>query len=59
MGFKVIDYINRKKVGMGMLLGGIIAPTLVNKAKEKDVVYHVGNVLASDIFYHADQGSVG
>ena len=30
----------------------------VNKAKEKDVVYHVGNVLASDIFYHADQGSV-
>ena len=35
MGFKVIDYINRKKVGMGMLLGGIIAPTLVNKAKEK------------------------
>lgn len=22
----------------------------VNKAKEKDVVYHVGNVLASDIF---------
>ncbi|MBO1685422.1 hypothetical protein HJU46_04870 [Clostridium butyricum] len=35
MGFKVIDYINRKKVGMGMLIGGIIAPTLVNKAKEK------------------------
>lgn len=30
----------------------------VNEAKEKDVVYHVGNVLASDIFYHADQGSV-
>lgn len=27
----------------------------VNKAKEKDVSYHVGNILSSDIFYHADQ----
>ena len=31
---------------------------LERAVKEKDVVYHVGNVLASDIFYHADQGSV-
>lgn len=30
----------------------------VTLAKEKGVNYHVGNVLASDIFYHADQGSV-
>lgn len=29
----------------------------VEKAKEKGVHYHVGNVIASDIFYHADQGS--
>ncbi|MGG7195125.1 hypothetical protein [Clostridium butyricum] len=35
MGFKVIDYINRKKVGMGDFLRGQIKPTLVNKAKEK------------------------
>lgn len=26
----------------------------VNKAKEKGITYHVGNVLASDIFYNAD-----
>ena len=30
----------------------------VSKAKEKVINYHVGNVLSSDIFYHADQGSV-
>ena len=29
----------------------------VVKAKEKGLNYHVGNVIASDIFYHADQGS--
>ncbi|MFV0392936.1 MAG: purine-nucleoside phosphorylase [Coprobacillaceae bacterium] len=29
----------------------------VTKAKEKDVSFHVGNILSSDIFYHADQGS--
>lgn len=29
----------------------------VEKAKEKGVTYHVGNVLASDIFYHADTDS--
>lgn len=29
----------------------------VEKAKEKDVVYHVGNILASDIFYNADSES--
>lgn len=29
----------------------------VNKAKEKDVVYHVGNIISSDIFYHFDEGS--
>lgn len=29
----------------------------VAKAKEKGVTYHVGNVIASDIFYHADEGS--
>lgn len=27
-------------------------------AKEKGITYHVGNVLASDIFYHADKGTV-
>ena len=27
----------------------------VNKAKEKGVTYHVGNILASDIFYNADE----
>ncbi|MEG0368056.1 MAG: purine-nucleoside phosphorylase, partial [Coprobacillus sp.] len=26
-------------------------------AKQKGMTYHVGNVLASDIFYHADQGT--
>lgn len=30
----------------------------VNIAKEKKVNYHVGNILSSDIFYHADQGTV-
>lgn len=30
----------------------------VDTAKEKNVSYHVGNVLSSDIFYHADQGTV-
>ncbi len=29
----------------------------VSHAKEKGLVYHVGNVLASDVFYHADKGS--
>lgn len=29
----------------------------VAKAKEKAITYHVGNVLASDVFYHADKGS--
>jgi len=29
----------------------------VEKAKEKGVSYHVGNVLASDVFYHADTDS--
>ena len=29
----------------------------VVKAKEKGITYHVGNVLASDVFYHADQGT--
>lgn len=29
----------------------------VTKAKEKDVTYHVGNILSSDVFYHADKGS--
>jgi purine-nucleoside phosphorylase, family 1 (deoD) len=29
----------------------------VDEAKKMDVSYHVGNVLASDIFYHADKGS--
>lgn len=27
-------------------------------AKEKGITYHVGNVLASDVFYHADKGTV-
>ena len=26
----------------------------VEKAKEKNLTYHVGNVLSSDLFYHAD-----
>lgn len=30
----------------------------VDTAKENNVSYHVGNVLSSDIFYHADQGTV-
>lgn len=30
----------------------------VNLAKEKSVNYHVGNILSSDIFYHADKGTV-
>lgn len=30
----------------------------VAQAKEKELTYHVGNVLASDIFYHADKGTV-
>lgn len=30
----------------------------VNIAKEKDINYHVGNILSSDIFYHANQGTV-
>jgi purine-nucleoside phosphorylase len=29
----------------------------VLKAKEKAVTYHVGNVISSDLFYHADQDS--
>lgn len=29
----------------------------VAKAKEKNITYHVGNVISSDLFYHADQGS--
>lgn len=29
----------------------------VLKAKEKAVTYHVGNVISSDLFYHADQNS--
>jgi len=29
----------------------------VAEAKKMDIAYHVGNVLSSDIFYHADQGS--
>ena len=28
----------------------------VHTAKEKGVTYHVGNVMASDLFYHADEG---
>lgn len=30
----------------------------VVEAKKREVTYHVGNVLASDVFYHADEGSV-
>ena len=29
----------------------------VASAKKKNVVYHVGNILSSDIFYHADKNS--
>ena len=29
----------------------------VQQAKEKNVVYHVGNIISSDIFYHFDKGS--
>lgn len=29
----------------------------VSKAKEKNISYHVGNILSSDIFYHADKGT--
>lgn len=29
----------------------------VTKAKERDLTYHVGNILSSDIFYHADKDS--
>lgn len=29
----------------------------VSQAKEKGITYHVGNVLASDIFYHADDNN--
>lgn len=29
----------------------------VEKAKEKKSIYHVGNVIASDLFYHADKDS--
>lgn len=29
----------------------------VMKSKEKELTYHVGNILSSDIFYHADQGT--
>lgn len=29
----------------------------VEQAKEKNVVYHVGNIISSDIFYHFDKGS--
>lgn len=29
----------------------------VTKAKDKNVTYHVGNILSSDVFYHADAGS--
>lgn len=35
MGFKVMDFINKKMSGMHMLLGYVIAPTLVNEAKNK------------------------
>ena len=49
MGFKVIDYINRKKAGMGMLLGGVIAPHLTNEAKSnaywKDRTSHARNLI--------------
>ena len=29
----------------------------VNEARKKDAVFHVGNVISSDIFYHADKDS--
>lgn len=29
----------------------------VNVAKQNKISYHVGNILSSDIFYHADQGT--
>ena len=29
----------------------------VQKAKEKNVTYHVGNIISSDLFYHADEGT--
>jgi len=29
----------------------------VTQAKAKNVDYHVGNILSSDVFYHADQGT--
>lgn len=29
----------------------------VEEAKKKGVTYHVGNVMASDLFYHADKGA--
>ena len=29
----------------------------VEKAKEKNLTYHVGNIVSSDIFYHADKDS--
>ena len=29
----------------------------VVEAKQKNVTYHVGNIISSDIFYHADEGS--
>lgn len=29
----------------------------VNVAKQNKIPYHVGNILSSDIFYHADQGT--
>lgn len=29
----------------------------VDQAKEMNVPYHVGNIISSDIFYHADQGA--
>ena len=30
----------------------------VQIAKEKNIPYHVGNILASDVFYHADKGNI-
>lgn len=30
----------------------------VDQAKKMNINYHVGNILSSDIFYHADQGTV-
>lgn len=29
----------------------------VHEAKERQLTYHVGNIISSDIFYHADQGA--